>query len=137
MTRSISIAALTVLLAALGCGCSYLPGHAGSAKAATLVPVRFIKLQSTVLNLADLSGGAYLRIGVSLALRSKVNDTDDATQTIARDLVVTIASAKSSDQLMTPAGKAEFKRELLAALQKRLPQAQLTNIYFDEFLVQH
>lgn len=137
MRRSGSIIILALLAATLGGGCAYLPGHGGSAKAATLQPARFIKLNSTVLNLADPSGGSYLRLGVSLALHSKVSDTDDATQTVARDLMVTIASSKTSDQLLTPTGKAELKQELLKALQKRLPNADITDIYFDEFLVQH
>lgn len=123
-----------LLLAALG-GCQYLPGHKPAVKAAA--PVRIVKLDSTVLNLADTTGPAYLRLGVSLALTSPTaKDSDVETQSIARDTIVTLASKETSDVLLSASGKDDLKRALLAELRRRLPEAQIEDLYFDEFLVQ-
>jgi len=123
-----------LLLAALG-GCQYLPGHKPAVKAAA--PVRIVTLDSTVLNLADTSSPAYLRLGVSLSMTSlPPKDSDVETKTVARDTIVTLASKETSDVLLSASGKDDLKRALLAELRRRLPDAQIEDLYFDEFLVQ-
>ncbi|HUX65955.1 MAG TPA: flagellar basal body-associated FliL family protein [Terriglobales bacterium] len=128
-------ALLALLLLAALAGCQYLPGHKAAVKAAA--PVRIVKLDSTVLNLADTSGPAYLRLGVSLGIASlPPKDSDLKTKTIARDTIVTLASKETSDVLLSASGKEDLKRALLAELRRRLPDAQIEKLYFDEFLVQ-
>ena len=131
-----SIPLLLLPLALLAGGCSLF--HRGAAPAAA--PVRIVQLKSTVVNLADAGGASYLRIGVALALTSPVpagtSDADTTLKSVASDTVVSLASARTSSQLLAPNGKTDLKHAILAALQHRLPQAQVSNVYFDDFLVQ-
>ncbi len=134
MNRRFALAALSLLLACGGAGCSLFHGKKASAAAA--VPTRILKLDSTVLNLADASP-AYLRIGVSLGVTSADQTQDAKVETVARDTIVSLASAQTAATLLTPAGKVGLKQAVLAALRKRLPATGVQKVYFDEFLVQH
>jgi flagellar basal body-associated protein FliL len=134
MTRRLALAlSLALVLAGAG-GCSLF--HGKKASAASLAPVRILKLDSTVLNLADASP-AYLRIGVSLGVTSTDAAEDAKVETVARDTIVNLASAQTAATLLTPAGKAALKAAMLAALRKRLPATGVEKVYFDEFLVQN
>lgn len=102
-------------------------------------PLRIVKLDSTVLNLADSGGSSYLRIGVSFGLRSAAPQdpaADNAIESVASDVVLNLASAQTSDVLLTSSGKDDLKKAILAQLQRRMPDAHFTDVYFDEFLVQ-
>lgn len=129
--------ALLLALVALLAGCQYLPGQHSNVHAAA--PLRLLKLDSTVLNLADASTPAYLRVGISLGLSSpapKDPAGDAETSTVARDTVVTVTSKETSDVLLSASGKDDLKKALLAELRRRLPDAGIDELYFDEFLVQ-
>ncbi len=135
MTRRIALAALSMFLAFAGAaGCSLF--HGKKASAAAKPPARILKLDSTVLNLADASP-AYLRIGVSLGITSVDQNQDARVESVARDTIVSLASAQTAAELLTPAGKNNLKQAILASLRKRLPQTGVERVYFDEFLVQH
>lgn len=134
MTRRLALALSLALMLAGAAGCSLF--HGKKASAASLAPTRIIKLDSTVLNLAD-STPAYLRIGVSLGVTSTDQGKDAEVQSIARDTIVALASARTAAVLLTPAGKVSLKQAILAALKQRLPQTGVQQVYFDEFLVQN
>jgi flagellar basal body-associated protein FliL len=134
MTRRIALAlSLAAALAGVA-GCSLF--HGKKANAAALAPIRIIKLDSTVLNLTG-TPPAYLRIGVSLGVTSTDQTQDAATESVARDTVVSLASAQSAATLLSPVGKLGLKNGILAELQKRLPKVGVRKIYFNEFLVQN
>jgi len=124
-----------MLVCAALAGCGLIKGHA----AAAAEPSRILRLDSTVVNLADSDSTAYLRVGVSLALASPTPSDaagDSATQSVARDTVVQLASAQTSDALLGADGKAKLKHAILEELRQRLPKAEVTDVYFDDFLVQ-
>ena len=134
--KLIFVLGLSLALASAG-GCSYL--HRGTAAAAAPGPLRLLKLDNSVLNLADQ--GAYLRLGVSVGLHATaVEDApeggDDGVETVTRDTIVTLAGAQTSAALLAPDGKDTLKRAIVTELQKRLPLAQISTVYFDDFLVQ-
>jgi flagellar FliL protein len=54
-----------------------------------------------------------------------------------RDSVISMLSTLKSDELMTPDGKKKLKLDLLKALNDRLPELKVREIYFNEFMVQH
>ncbi|MGH9488412.1 MAG: flagellar basal body-associated FliL family protein [Terriglobales bacterium] len=128
--------ALLLLLVPLLGGCSLL--HHGSKKvqAAAALPLRVIKLDSNVYNLADTAAPAYLRLGISLAVTNPDEKTDSTTTSVARDTLVDLVTNETSAALLTAAGKAALKKALLAALQQRLPAAGVRQVYFDQFLIQ-
>ena len=47
--------------------------------------------------------------------------------------MLTVGSAAT---LMTPEGKAQLKRDLVQALQQKVPEIDARDVYFTEFLVQ-
>jgi flagellar basal body-associated protein FliL len=128
---------LLVLLSALS-GCSYF--HHDAVKAAPK-PTRLLQLNSMVYNLAD-ANPAYLKMGITLSLAipersGPVDTTQDARiETVARDTLVNPVTAETSDVLLTASGKDDLKKAALSAMRKRLPDADIQDLYFDEFLVQ-
>jgi flagellar basal body-associated protein FliL len=55
---------------------------------------------------------------------------------LVRDTVLSVLSAARAEQLVQADGKRQLKSELLQALQERLPQLGVEDVYFTEFLVQ-
>lgn len=114
-------------------GCSH------AAKAASTPPRQLVKLDSTVLNLADADGNTYVRLGVTVALAPTPVLTPDQTTlvtSVANDTVVSVVSALTSASLQTPAGKIALKATLKNQIQSRLPGFRVDDLYFDEFLIQ-
>lgn len=132
---------LPLLLAAVltGAGaCSLLSRGASASDAAA--PTRIVKLDNTIVNLADTDSSAYVRLAVALSLASpepKDPAAEQAMQSIARDTILNVTGAQTSEQLLAADGKQELKQAILKGLQKRLPEAHITAVYFVDFLVQH
>ena len=53
-----------------------------------------------------------------------------------RDSILTVLAQCTSDQLLTPEGKAKLKADLLNALNRDVPELRAREVYFTEFLVQ-
>ncbi|MGH9412365.1 MAG: flagellar basal body-associated FliL family protein [Terriglobales bacterium] len=116
-------------------GCSMLH-HGGKKVEAAALPVRVVTLPTSVYNLADPTP-AYLRLGASLGLSTPAGKDDTTVTSVARDTLVSLVTAQTSAVLLTPAGKAALKKATLTEIQKRLPDAGVKDVYFDEFLIQH
>jgi flagellar FliL protein len=129
--------AVALLFAAGACllGCQSGKADVAEDKAAALATVH---LEDFVVNLAD--GHSYLRIGIDLGTESETtkakNDLPPATVPVIRDSVITLLSTLTSDDLLTPDGKAKLKQNLLKVLNDRLPELKVREIYFNEFMVQ-
>jgi flagellar basal body-associated protein FliL len=96
-----------------------------------------LHLETFVLNLADSDQRAYLRVGIDLGL-SKPARTGEGAVPIAqvRDTILTVLSQAKGDELLTAPGKAKLKQDLLRALEERVPQLGVEDVYFTEFLIQ-
>jgi flagellar protein FliL len=125
-----------LLLAAAGVG----PGAGCIASAPTEGEQNTIQstlhLDTFVINLADVDQRSYLRVGIDLGLNRELKR--DAAPPIAavRDAVLGVLAQYKADDLMTAAGKTNLKEALLHALQQRVPQLGVREIYFTEFLIQ-
>ena len=53
-----------------------------------------------------------------------------------RDAILTVLTAGKADVLITQEGKAQLKKDILAALQQTVPELDVREVYFTEFLVQ-
>ena len=53
-----------------------------------------------------------------------------------RDTILSVLAEAKVDELMTAAGKTKLKEDLLHALQERVPQLGVEEVYFTEFLIQ-
>lgn len=98
-----------------------------------------LHLDSFIVNLQGNSDSGYLRVGIDLGLGVPSGQGENQKEIIAplRDTILTVLGTQTVDELLTPAGKAKLKDQILAAIQKRLPGIQCQDVYFTDFLVQH
>jgi len=103
-------------------------------------------LEPLLVNLADSSGGAYLRAAVTLAVADKgavkeeKGDESKAVEKDAnasvRDTILTVLGRQTSEGLLGSDGKDRLKNELKIAIAERNPEIRVSDIFFTEFLVQ-
>jgi flagellar basal body-associated protein FliL len=99
-----------------------------------------IHLEDFVVNLADHDNRAFVKIGIDIGQtempRAARNELVPSPVPAMRDVILTVLARYQSDELLTAEGKIKLKRELLQAVQERVPEADAAEIYFTEFLVQ-
>ena|SRR5437879_7060923 len=97
-----------------------------------------LHLEPFVLNLADGEEKSYLRLGVDLGMARERNARSEERQPIAllRDTILGVLGEAKPDDLLTPAGKAKLKQDVLRAVRKRAPELDVQEVYFTEFLIQ-
>lgn len=97
-----------------------------------------LHLESFVVNLQGGSDNGYLRVGIDLGLgvAAQGEGRKDIVAPL-RDTILTVLGSQNVDDLLTPAGKAKLKDQILAAINQRLPEIECRDVYFTEFLVQH
>jgi flagellar basal body-associated protein FliL len=97
-----------------------------------------LALETFVVNLTGSGQRAYLRVGITLGLaRALPRKQAEAVPTaLVRDTVLSVLATAQPEDLLKLEGKRQLKDELLKALQDRVPQLAVENVYFTEFLVQ-
>jgi len=103
-----------------------------------------LHLESFVVNLADGGPGTYLRVGIDLGLAAASEGEGghgsakgDAGRTaMVRDTILAVLMRLTAQEVASAEGKLRLKQELLHALQQRLPELGVTEIYFTDFLLQ-
>jgi flagellar FliL protein len=121
-----------------------------------------VNMSTKIINLADPSGRKYIRLTVVLefapeeppadAKEAKSSGghgggetaaaaTDFETRIQSRmpvmdDVVITLLSTKTFEELYTAEGKERLRQELMQAISQRLPEFHLLSVYFTEFVVQ-
>ena len=98
-------------------------------------------LDPFLVNLADPDSDRFLRVGIELGLHGDPNEHGQAEKTqlpIARtrDTILLVLTNCNADALLPSQGKAKLKQELTEALQERVPELGVEEVYFTEFLVQ-
>ncbi len=134
--RWLGLAVPVVLLAGVGI---WFWASRGSEPAATAsTPVRStLHLETFVLNLADTDQRSYLRVGIDLGLNQEAKRGEElAPVAQVRDTILGVLAEAKVNDLMSPAGKTKLKENLLRALQDRVPQLGVEEVYFTEFLIQ-
>lgn len=100
-----------------------------------------VHLDSFVVNLADPDESAFLRVGIDLGIGKIPADAQAGTKDSPltpriRDAILGVLSTWRSDELLGPNGRQKLKEQLLAALRARVPEMDIQEVYFTEFLVQ-
>src|SRR5262249_14042826 len=105
-------------------------------------PKYLIPLEGFTVNLADPEETHFLRITISLGI-DKLPDAVDKEKTTdsipvagIRDAILGVLTSCKADELLTGQGKEQLKKNVLAAVQKSVPELDVREIYFTEFLVQ-
>ena len=108
------------------------PGSSG----ATAEVKSTLHLETFVLNLAGPDQRSYLRVGIDLGLGRELGKGENAPIARVRDTILTVLGQSRVDDLQDEKGKAKLKADLLRALQERLPELAVEEVYFTEFLIQ-
>jgi flagellar FliL protein len=101
-----------------------------------------LHLEPFVVNLADTEENRFLRVGIDLGLEKALPGKEgkggesDVPAARIRDCILYVLSTWRSDTLLTPDGKQKLKDEMLHALQDRVPELGVREIYFTDFFVQ-
>jgi flagellar basal body-associated protein FliL len=97
-----------------------------------------LTLETFVVNLSGSGQRAYLRVGITLGLAHPLshNKPEAVPTALVRDTILAVLAGAQPEELLKVEGKRQLKEELLKALQERVPQLAVENVYFTEFLVQ-
>lgn len=98
---------------------------------------KVIELLPFVVNLADREDSRYLRMSVSIGVgESKEEKPDPILMTRVRNAMLAVLTTKSSDEILTPEGKATLRKELLKAARAAVEEPHIEAIYITDFIVQ-
>ncbi|HUA01640.1 MAG TPA: flagellar basal body-associated FliL family protein [Candidatus Aquilonibacter sp.] len=133
--------AIAVVLVVGGGGAWYLHHNKvqASNEAEGNQPLSTIHLDSFIVNLADQEQITYLRASIDLGVDrppAKNGEGGGAPTAAIRDTIIGVLATRHSAELLTPDGKNKLKQDLIAALNQRVPEIGVKDIYFTDFLVQ-
>lgn len=96
-----------------------------------------LSLDTFVVNLADPGGKRYLRISTVLEIDDQ-DFVEHAKKKVPqiRDRILMILPAKKFKDVRTASGKEALKKEIVAQLNLLLDKCKVTNLYFQEFVIQ-
>jgi len=93
-----------------------------------------LTLETFVVNLTGSGPRAYLRTGITLGLAHP--PPRNVPTALVRDTILSVLATSQPETLLKLEGKRQLKDDLLKALQDRVPELAVENVYFTEFLVQ-
>lgn len=90
-----------------------------------------------IVNLVTKKGKRYLRITMNLEMdNDSLMGELDAKKAILSDIVLSVLSSKTVEDLSSIKGKARAKAEIRATINKSLLDGKIKNIFFTEFIIQ-
>ncbi len=127
---------LVLVLAATGILVWMGPGSSTRAAESAAGPT--LVLETFVVNLDGSGQRAYLRVGITLGLAHPLrrNQAEAVPTALVRDTILSVLAATQAEDLLKLEGKRQLKNGLLKALQERVPQLAVEDVYFTEFLIQ-
>jgi flagellar FliL protein len=102
-----------------------------------------LALEPFLVNLSDAPSNRYARVTIKLGLNLKQDEIiekmakNEVAISKVRDEILSILSAKKSDELITNEGKKALRKEIIERLNKVLPEGeQVEEVFFTDFIVQ-
>ena len=96
-----------------------------------------LSLDTFIVNLADKGGNRYLRVTMDLELDNpELEDEINKRMPQVRDSILMILPTKRFEDISTIQGKTALRDQILESINGFLAQGKITNIYFNEFVVQ-
>jgi len=105
-------------------------------------PKYIVHLEGFTVNLADLEETHFLRATIDLGVDRipEGADKDKPAQSLPvariRDAILSVLTVCKANDLLTPEGKSQLKKNLVDSLNRAVPELGVREIYFTEFLVQ-
>jgi flagellar FliL protein len=94
-------------------------------------------LDPFIANLADEGGNRYLKATMQIEFSGQtVPESFDAHLPQIRDLILTLLSSRTFDQIRTPDGKQNLREDVIERINHALEQDAAKAVYFTEFIVQ-
>lgn len=155
-TVIIIVAVVLVLLIAVGGALAFLMLKGGeeegggdkahAAKAADkkkgghgddLVAGPMFAVDNLIVNLVSEGGARYAKFSVALELDAQELAPEMlAKKAIVTDIVISVVSSKTAEELMNIKGKEGVKNEIMEKVNERLKDGRVKNVYFTNFVVQ-
>lgn len=110
-------------------------GNAGKTVEPVAQKLAYVEVREMTLRLADTATEHYIKIDPVLAVPARQAEAMQDKIPVVRDRIVTIVSARSSNELSSPAGQIKLKQDLVATLQKDFKD-DLVDLYFSDYLVE-
>ncbi len=109
-----------------------------TARAPTAEPGPIQAYPPFLVNLADPGGNRYLKITLSLELSKEKNFPAEVTakEPKIKDIIISVLSSKTYDEISTTQGKVAMKQEILRRLNTIMSGGRIADIYITEFVVQ-
>jgi len=96
-----------------------------------------LPFESFIANLADEGGKRYLKTTFQVEFRGHGLPPElDARLPQVRDLILTLITSKTFDEIRTPEGKQLLREEILERVNQVLERDAARAVYFTEFIVQ-
>jgi flagellar FliL protein len=96
-----------------------------------------LALEPFIANLADEGGTRYLKATFQVEfLGAAAPPGIDARLPQIRDLLLTLLTSKTFDDVRTPEGKQQLREEIIARMNHALDRDIVKAVYFTEFIVQ-
>jgi flagellar protein FliL len=94
-------------------------------------------LKTFVVNLADTGGKRYLRVKMVLELNNEglISEMEENLPHV-NDKILMILPSKTFNAIKAFEGKMALKNEIMNGLNSFLKEGRITNVYFEEFVVQ-
>ena len=100
-------------------------------------PGGILALEPFIANLADDGGRRYLKATFQIDFgKAEVPASVQARLPQVRDLLLTLFTSKTFDEIRTPEGKQQLREEILARINQVLDRDLAKAVYFTEFIVQ-
>jgi flagellar FliL protein len=149
----ILIVVLLVLVLAIGGVVAYLMLSGDEAEDATVVKQEKVEkkrhrgddttigpmypLDKFTVNLMSENGRRFLVVKMNLEEDSEelTPELDKKTPMI-RDIIISILSSKTVEEITTAKGKEKLKEEIIAQINRHLDDGEIRHVYFTEFVIQ-
>jgi flagellar FliL protein len=94
-------------------------------------------LDTFIVNLVGSKKKNYLKAKVDLEMDNiKLKEEIDKRLPQFRDVILTLLSNKSDNEIRTLEGKFQLREEIIAMLNQNLRTGKIVNVYFTDFIVQ-
>lgn len=94
-------------------------------------------LESLIVNLSDTGGKRYLKVTIHFDMdKAELKDEIDIRKPQIQDMLITLLSSKTYEEIGTVVGKKVIRQEILNIVNSKLKLGQVKDVYFTEFVVQ-
>lgn len=94
-------------------------------------------LDKFTVNLLSENGSRYLVVKIDLEQDSEELTPElDKKVSLIRDIIISILSSKTVEEISTPKGKMKLKEEIINQINKYLEDGEIKRIYFTNFVIQ-